>query len=49
MSSYAMSSSDMKRKAETKGGAGPAANAFFNPERDYGTSEQKEKIRQASK
>jgi hypothetical protein len=47
MISYAMSSSkDMKRNPETKGGAGPAANASFNPERGYGTSEQKEKIKQ---
>jgi len=49
MASYAMSSRDMKRNPETKGGAGPATNASFNPERDYGTSEQKEKIRQANK
>jgi hypothetical protein len=39
----------MKRKPETKGGASPAANVSFNPERGYGTSEQKEKIKQASK
>jgi hypothetical protein len=37
----------MKNKPETKGGAGPAANASFDPERGYGTSEQKERIREA--
>ena len=50
MTNYAMSAAkDMKRKPETKGGAGPASNVSFNPERDYGTSEQKEKIKQANK
>jgi hypothetical protein len=39
----------MKRKPETKGGAGPASNVSFDPERGYGTSEQKENIEQASK
>lgn len=43
-----MSNKDMKRNPETKSGFGPAANVFFNPERNYGTSEQKEKIKQAS-
>ncbi|MEW6604564.1 MAG: hypothetical protein AB1351_07735 [Thermoproteota archaeon] len=43
-----MSTKDMKRNPETKSGSGPAANVFFNPERDFGTSEQKEKIKQAS-
>ncbi len=45
-----MSSKDMKRNPETKGGAGPATNASFDPERGYGISEQKERIKeQASK
>lgn len=45
-----MTSKDMKRNPETKGGTGPASNASFDPERGYGTSEQKEKIeQQASK
>jgi hypothetical protein len=45
-----MSSTDMKRNPETKGGAGPATNASIDPERGYGTSEQKERIKeQASK
>ncbi len=45
-----MSNKDMKRNPETKGGAGPATNASFDPERGYGTSEQKERIKeQASK
>jgi hypothetical protein len=45
-----MSSKDMKRNPEAKGGAGPATNASFDPERGYGTSEQKERIKeQASK
>ncbi|HEX7032618.1 MAG TPA: hypothetical protein VF172_06430 [Nitrososphaera sp.] len=38
---------ETRRNLETKGGSGPAANAYFNPERGYGTSEQKEKIEQA--
>jgi hypothetical protein len=38
----------MKRNPETKGGASPASNVSFNPERGYGTSEQKEKIEEAS-
>jgi hypothetical protein len=41
-----MSSKDMKKKSETKGGAGPATNASFDPERGYGTSEQKERIKE---
>ena len=45
-----MSSKDMKKNSETKGGAGLATNASFDPERGYGTSEQKERIKeQASK
>jgi hypothetical protein len=44
-----MSSKDMKRNHEIKSGSGPASNVAFNPERGYGTSEQKEKIKQASK
>jgi hypothetical protein len=45
-----MSSKDMKRNPETKGGASPATNASIDPERGYGTSEQKERIKeQASK
>ena len=43
-----MSSKDMKRNTETKGGAGPATNASFDPERGYGTSELKEKIKEQS-
>lgn len=39
---------EMKNKPETKGGTGPAANASFDPECGYGTSEQKERIREAS-
>lgn len=39
----------MKKNPESKGGAGPATNASFNPERGYGTTEQKEKIKQAGK
>ena len=39
---------NMKRKPETKAGAGPAANASFDSERGYGTSEQKENIKRAS-
>jgi hypothetical protein len=47
---YYMSSKDMKKNPETKGGAGPATNASFDSERGYGTSEQKERIKeQASK
>ena len=41
-----MSSKDVKKNSETKGGTGPAANASFDPERGYGTSEQKERIKQ---
>jgi hypothetical protein len=41
-------SKDMKKNPETKSGSGPAANVAFNPERGYGTSKQKEKIKQAS-
>ena len=41
-----MSTKEMKRNPETKGGAGPATNASFDPERGYGTSEQKERIKQ---
>ena len=37
----------IKSKPETKGGTGPAANVSFDPERGYGTSELKEKIRKA--
>jgi hypothetical protein len=45
-----MSSKDMKKNPEAKGGAGPATNASFDSERGYGTSEQKERIKeQASK
>ncbi len=45
-----MPSKDMKRNSETKGGTSPATNASFDPERGYGTSEQKERIKkQASK
>lgn len=32
------------RRRETKAGATPAANAFFDPERGYGTTDQKEEI-----
>jgi hypothetical protein len=39
----------MKNKPESKGGAGPATNTSFNPERGYGTTEQKEKIKLAGK
>ncbi len=39
---------EMKNKPETKGGSSPAANALFDPERGYETSEQKERIREAS-
>ncbi len=39
---------EIKRNFETKSGSGPAANVYFNPERGYGTSEQKEKIKEAS-
>lgn len=41
-----MSTKEMKKNTETKGGAGPTSNASFDPERGYGTSEQKEKIKQ---
>jgi hypothetical protein len=41
--------SSMKNNPESKGGAGPATNTSFNPERGYGTTEQKEKIKQADK
>ena len=41
-----MPSNDMKRNPEAKGGASPATNASFDPERGYGTSEQKERIKQ---
>jgi hypothetical protein len=41
-----MSSKDMKRNSETKGGTSPATNASFDPERDYRTTEQKERIKQ---
>jgi hypothetical protein len=41
-----MSTKEMKKNPETKGGASPAANASFDPERGYGTSEQKERIKQ---
>ncbi|HZC88524.1 MAG TPA: hypothetical protein VE199_02810 [Nitrososphaera sp.] len=37
----------INNKQVTKGGAGPASNVSFDPERGYGTSEQKEKIRKA--
>jgi hypothetical protein len=39
----------MKNKPESKGGAGPATNTSFDPERGYGTTEQKEKIKLAGK
>jgi hypothetical protein len=39
----------MKKNLERKSGAGPATNASFNPERGYGTTEQKEKIKHADK
>jgi hypothetical protein len=35
---------EMKKNCESKAGSSPAANASFDPERGYGTSEQKEKI-----
>lgn len=41
-----MSTKEMKKNTETKGGAGPTSNASFDPERGYDTSEQKEKIKQ---
>ncbi|MDP9015242.1 MAG: hypothetical protein M3M87_00570 [Thermoproteota archaeon] len=41
-----MSTKEMKRNPEAKGGASPATNASFDPERGYGTSEQKEKIKE---
>ena len=45
-----MSTKDMKRNSETKAGSGPAENASFDSERGYGTTEQKERIKeQASK
>jgi hypothetical protein len=40
---------NMKNNPESKGGAGPATNTSFNPERGYGTTEQKEKIKLAGK
>jgi hypothetical protein len=43
---YDLSTKDMKKNPETKGGAGPATNASFDPERGYGTSEQKERIKE---
>ncbi|MEP0825822.1 MAG: hypothetical protein HRF40_10070 [Nitrososphaera sp.] len=39
---------ELRRNFETKSGSGPATNVYFNPERGYGTSEQKERIKQAS-
>jgi hypothetical protein len=45
-----MSPQDMKRNRETKAGASPAENTSFDSERGYGTTEQKERIKeQASK
>jgi hypothetical protein len=45
-----MSTKEMKRNPETKGGSSPSSNASVDPERGYGTSEQKERIKeQASK
>ena len=45
-----MSTKEMKRNPETKGGASPSTTASLDPERGYGTSEQKERIKeQASK
>lgn len=43
---HSMSTKEMKRNPEAKGGASPATNASFDPERGYGTSEQKEKIKE---
>jgi hypothetical protein len=43
---FSMSTKEMKKNPETKGGAGPTSNASFDPERGYGTSEQKERIKQ---
>ncbi len=40
---------NFKDKKTTKTGKGPAANVSFDPEHGYGTSEQKEKIREAGK
>jgi hypothetical protein len=41
-----MSTKDMKKNPERKGGSSPGANASFDPERGYGTSEQKDRIKQ---
>ncbi len=41
-----MSTKEMKKNPETKGGATPSTTASLNPERDYGTSEQKERIKE---
>ena len=38
---------EFKDKSTAKSGKGPAANVSFDPEHGYGTSEQKEKIREA--
>jgi hypothetical protein len=35
---------EMKNKPESKAGSSPTANVSFDPERGYGTTEQKEKI-----
>jgi hypothetical protein len=43
---FSMSTKEMKKNPETKGGAGPTSNASFDSERGYGTSEQKERIKQ---
>jgi len=41
-----MSTKDIKRNPERKAGSGPTDNASFDSERGYGTSEQKERIKE---
>jgi hypothetical protein len=41
-----MSTKEMKKNPETKGGASPSTTASFDSERGYGTSEQKERIKE---